>query len=91
MKRLMTVLFSLATGLLCWVGAQASVQPTLEQLSQVRELLADYEDIDAASAAGYERFGDCMSSPQGAQGIHFRKGALIEDPTLDPVQPELLM
>ena len=69
----------------------AGVQPTMDQLSAARSHLANFEDVAAAEAAGYERFGDCMSSPQGAQGIHYRNVDLIGDPALDPMAPELLM
>ena len=34
---------------------------------------------------------ECMSNSQGAQDQHFTNGALIEDPALDPLQPEALM
>ena len=67
------------------------VQPTLDQLSDIRAHLGGFEDVAAAGAAGYERFGDCMSGPQGAQGIHYRNVDLIGDPALDPMAPELLM
>lgn len=69
----------------------ATVQPTLDQLASVRAQLAAFEDVAAAEAAGYERFGDCMSGPQGAQGIHYRHVDGIMDPALDPASPELLM
>jgi hypothetical protein len=71
--------------------AQDEVQPTLEQLEQIKVALEPYQDVNAAIAAGYEVFMDCMSNTQGAQGIHYTKGALIEDPTLDALQPEALM
>lgn len=71
--------------------AQTPVQPTLEQIQQLRTVLSAFEDVNAAKAAGYEQFGECMSSGQGAQGTHFRNPALIEDPALDFMQPELLM
>jgi hypothetical protein len=90
MKRLyLTVLLGLAfaNNML----AQIEVQPTLAQLSEVRQALAPYEDVNAAMAAGYEQFMDCMSNTQGAQGIHYNKGPLIEDPTLDAMNPEALM
>lgn len=67
------------------------VQPTLDQLRRVREVLAGFETVDEAMAAGYEQFGECMSGPQGAQGFHFRNPRLIEDPALDFTQPELVM
>lgn len=69
----------------------ATVEPTLDQLAAVRQRLATFEDVTTAEAAGYERFGDCMSGPQGAQGIHYRNVETIVDPTLDPNMPELLM
>jgi hypothetical protein len=71
--------------------AHAQVQPTLEQLVALRDVLAPYEDVDAALADGFERFGDCMSGTQGAQGIHFTNGERIGDPTLDALRPEVLM
>jgi hypothetical protein len=66
------------------------VQPTLAQLSEIRQALAPYEDVNAAVAVGYEPFMECMSGPQGAQGMHYTKSALIDDPTLDALQPEAL-
>lgn len=69
----------------------ASVQPTQQQLFELRQALAEFEDVEAAMVAGYEQFGGCMIGPQGAQGIHYTKGSLIENPELDPLQPEALM
>jgi hypothetical protein len=71
--------------------AHAQVEPTLDQLVALREVLAPYENVDAALADGFERFGDCMSGPQGAQGIHFTHGDRIGDPALDAMRPEALM
>lgn len=72
-------------------GVAAAVEPTLDQLDALRTVLAAYEDVDAALEAGFERFGDCMSGPQGAQGIHFTHGERIGDPSLDVARPEVLM
>jgi hypothetical protein len=69
----------------------SGVQPTLAQLAELRQALAAFEDVGAAVAAGYEPFGECMSGPQGAQGVHYTKGSLIADPALEPLQPEALM
>lgn len=68
----------------------ANVQPTLAQLTELRQHLTAFEDVSEAQAAGYEQFGDCMAGPQGAQGIHFRNVDFIGDPALDVVKPELL-
>jgi hypothetical protein len=88
---LLAVTLLLGTGLLGPVFAQDAVQPTMDQLRQLRALLAAYEDVDAALADGFEQFGHCMSGPQGAQGIHFTNAARIDDPGLDPFEPEVLM
>lgn len=68
-------------------------EPTTEQLLELRQLLisAGYEDVNKAMAAGYEKFGGCMSSPQGAQGVHFTNGRLIGNATLDALKPQILM
>jgi hypothetical protein len=71
--------------------AHAQVEPTLDQLVALRDVLAPYEDVAVAAADGFERFGDCMSGPQGAQGIHFTNGDRIGDPALDVLRPEVLM
>lgn len=91
MKNLTVLLFALIAALGSSTLAQSTVEPTVEQLVQLRQMLAEYEDVEAALAAGYEPFGECMSGPQGAQGVHYTKGSLIEDPALDPMQPEALM
>ena len=69
----------------------AAVEPTLEQLNALRAVLAPFELVDVALDAGFERFGDCMSGPQGAQGIHFTHGERIGDTSLDVLRPEVLM
>lgn len=68
-----------------------AIEPTLEQLEALRAVLATYEDVELALEAGFERFGDCMRGPQGAQGIHFTHGERIGETSLDVLQPEVLM
>lgn len=86
--RVLTTILLASFGL---VLAQNPIQPTIEQLQQLRTVLSAFADVTAAQAAGYEQFGGCMSSAQGGQGIHFRNPGLIADPALDFMQPELLM
>jgi len=74
-----------------FVNEAVAVQPTVDQLLQLRAVLVGFENVDAALAAGYAHFGTCMSSAQGGQGIHFSNDALIQDLGLDPNAPELLM
>ena len=72
-------------------SGMSEVEPTLDQLNALRAVLAPFEHVDTALVAGFERFGDCMSGPQGAQGIHYTHAERIGDPTLDVLRPEVLM
>lgn len=67
------------------------VEPTIDQLERLRTVLMGLENIEDATAAGYVQFGDCMSSAQGGQAIHFANDGLIADAHLDANAPELLM
>lgn len=87
--RVVALALACAAGLAPAVAQQ--VQPTIEQLVELRTVLAEFEEVAAAEAAGFEPFGSCMSGPQGGQGLHYRHVAAIGDPGLDPLQPELLM
>lgn len=86
------VLYATLIGALAGAAsAQERIQPTIDQLRSFRTMLAAYEDVHAALAAGFERFGDCMSGPQGAQGIHFTNESRIGEVALDETQPDVLM
>jgi hypothetical protein len=67
--------------------AHAQVQPTLEQLVELRTVLAAYEDVDAAVADGFERFGDCMSGPQGPRASTSRTASGSATPASTPCAP----
>lgn len=65
-------------------------EPTLVDV--VRDATRPYRDVTLAGAAGYGSAGSCVSGPQeGAMGIHYPNGALVEDPVLVPEQPEILV
>ena len=59
---------------------------------EVRRATERYQDVAAATAAGYAPFLGCVSSPQdGAMGIHYVNGDLVGDGKLDVARPEALM
>ena len=59
---------------------------------EVRRATERYQDVAAATAAGYALFLGCVSSPQGgAMGIHYVNGDLVGDGKLDVSRPEALM
>ena len=66
-------------------------------LSTVRAATAHFQQIDAATAAGYGRFLDaasiaCIETPGvGVMGIHYVNGALVSNGVVDATTPEALV
>ena len=72
------------------MGHHAGSDTPLAQ--EVRRATERYQDVTAATAAGYALFLGCVSSPQsGAMGIHYVNGELVGDGKLDAARPEALM
>jgi hypothetical protein len=62
------------------------------QLSEVRQATDAFHNLDIAMAAGYESFYQCTDKTgTGGMGQHYVKGALVEDPALDRLRPEVLV
>src|SRR5918994_4115220 len=74
-------------------GANAADPQTAATLvEEVRRGTRPFNDVAAARAAGYAPFLGCVSGPQeGAMGLHFVNGDLVNDGTLDARHPEALM
>lgn len=71
-------------------GHRAGSETPLAQ--EVRRATERYQDVTAATAAGYALFLGCVSSPQsGAMGVHYVNGELVGDGKLDASRPEALM
>jgi hypothetical protein len=61
-------------------------------IALVRQATVKYHDLDAALADGYTAFYICTEEPEvGAMGQHFVNPALVGDPALDPLRPEVLV
>lgn len=59
---------------------------------EVRLATEGFRDLTVAMAAGYASTGSCVTGPQeGAMGIHFANGPLIDDGLLEARSPELLV
>ena len=68
----------------------ASTSSPLAQ--EVRRATERYQDVTAATGAGYALFLGCVTSPQGgAMGIHYVNADLVGDGKLDASRPEALM
>ena len=58
----------------------------------VRHATQRFQDVNAATAAGYVSAGSCASGPnQGAMGVHYVNEAFIADGALDVQRPEVLV
>ena len=91
MKRLMLVVAALTLAL----GASAVALPVAvaspDALDSVRAATARYHSLEQARKAGYLAPPECVASPFGGMGYHFENPALMQDGTLDPEQPEILL
>jgi hypothetical protein len=58
----------------------------------VRQATQKFQDVNAATAAGYVSTRSCASGPnQGAMGVHYVNEAFIVDGVLDVQRPEVLV
>lgn len=65
---------------------------TSEFVKQVREATKRFQNPIVAVGEGYlPQFGCVSGSHEGAMGVHFVNGALVEDPKLEIDKPELLV
>src|ERR1044072_5905319 len=60
-------------------------------IRDVRQVTQRFQDVHAATAAGYVSTENCVSGPnQGAMGVHYVNATYIADGTLDVRKPEVL-
>jgi len=93
-KRVFVASYTLLAGLALSSVASAQSNPA-ESLSKliltVRSANAQYQDVNAATAAGYGPFLGCVSgSDHGAMGIHYVNPSLLNG-TVDPAHPQALI
>lgn len=61
------------------------------ELAAVRAATARYHDVARAVADGYASTVECVAIPGAGMGVHYVNGALVADPALDPLRPEVLV
>jgi hypothetical protein len=88
------------TGLVAIIAAAILVAPALGTdptggdplLGAVRSISAKYHSYEQAQRDGYSVAGEpCVASPAGGMGFHAVNPALVADPAIDPLRPELLL
>jgi hypothetical protein len=71
-------------------GERPEASPGL--VRDVRQATQQFQDVTAATAAGYVSDGSCASGPnQGAMGVHYVNRAFVADGVLDVQRPEVLV
>ena len=71
-------------------AAPANAPANLVQI--VREATAQFANVNAATAAGYEPAFGCVTGPDmGAMGVHYINGALVSGGQLNPKEPQALI
>jgi len=72
--------------------AGATLAAGKSDIPAVREATAKYKDLGAALADGYIQFYVCTEQPGvGTMGQHYANLALVGDPAVDPLRPEVLV
>ena len=58
----------------------------------VRDATRQFENVNAATSAGYQPAFGCVSGPDhGAMGVHYINGSLVGDGQVDATKPEALI
>ena len=91
MKRLVAIALTFAVVALAGITT-AGASPSAE-LQALKAATARYHSFRQAEKAGYViGAGEpCVASPLGTMGIHAVNPALMADPAIDPLQPEILV
>jgi hypothetical protein len=74
-------------------AAFAGDGPLTPELQKVRAEVAHFHSFKQAGRAGYvlEEGEPCVSAPPGTMGIHVINKALMANPAVHPLQPEILL
>ena len=84
---LVAVMLTVGTSIALASSGRQKQATTLAE--KVRQATAQFNDVQAAEAAGYGLFHGCVSGPQeGAMGIHFANGNLVGDGALATIEYE---
>ncbi|HXF97299.1 MAG TPA: hypothetical protein VNJ46_01660 [Gaiellaceae bacterium] len=73
-----------------WLAAAAGAGG--DPWQQAKAATARYHSLEQAEKAGYAYAGEpCVAEAAGAMGVHAVDQALVGDPALDPLRPEILL
>lgn len=74
------------------LGIATATASSSEGLDAAKAASARYHSVEQALAAGYVQGSPCEQLPgMGGMGHHYVNPALLADPAIDPVRPEVLL
>lgn len=71
-------------------ATRASATPG-DSLQALKSVASRYNSVEQAAKAGYSIAEECVASSAGTMGYHAVNRALVEDPKIDPLEPEILV
>jgi hypothetical protein len=72
-------------------GAALAAPGGQSGFAAIRAATAQFHDLSTAEAAGYGLLPGCFEHADGGMGIHYVRGDLVGDGTVDPLTPEALV
>jgi hypothetical protein len=91
-SRLPILIVALCATVAIAAGATAAGAAKERRFDDAKLATQPFHNLDVALAAGYASFYECTDEAgKGGMGQHFVKGALVEDPALDTLRPEVLV
>jgi hypothetical protein len=91
-RRSILALVALGAVLVMALGAVGGATARNDQLATIKAATSRFHSLAQAEAAGYGPIYMCTEQPGvGTMGWHYANGALVGDPALDPLQPEVLV
>jgi hypothetical protein len=92
LKKLIAISLGLALCVVAVVGAVAASASPPDDLQAAKAVAARYHSFAQAEKDGYTIAGEpCVAEAPGTMGIHAINPALIGDPAIDPLRPEILL
>ncbi|MDP9480450.1 MAG: hypothetical protein M3R38_33115 [Actinomycetota bacterium] len=98
---LLVTLGAVVAATMALTGAASAVPGSTDsdaskKLAEVRKVTAKYQDVNEAWTDGYRIAGNGAEEPDpghcvGGMGYHYVNEALIGDPSVDPLKPEVLL
>ena len=90
-RALRTALFASLLIVASTAGSAMAAPGGQATFAAIRAATAAFHDLSTAQAAGYGLLPGCFEHADGGMGVHYVRGDLVGDGTIDPLTPEALV